>query len=293
VTHNEGDIQMELLQALINGVLIGGVYALIGVGLTLVFGVMDIVNFAQAEFMMLGMYVAFFLFQVTGIDPILSSLIVFGVVFLIGALVQKGLIQRVMNAPMVSQIFLTVGLTMVLVSTTQLLFGATFRSVTTAYQMLAFHLGPLQFSVPYLIAFGVSITIYFFLWLFLERTDLGRSMRATAQNRSAAILVGINDKQMYVLAMGLGTGLAASAGAVILPYAYVFPTVGHQYALIMFTTVVLGGFGSVPGALLGGIIVGIIQSVSSVYLPTQLQNLVVFIVFIITLVYKPAGLLGR
>jgi branched-chain amino acid transport system permease protein len=284
---------MELLQAMINGILIGGVYALIGVGLTLVFGVMDIVNFAQAEFMMLGMYIAFFLFQVAGIDPILSSLIVFGVVFLIGALVQKGLIQRVMNAPMVSQIFLTVGLTMVLVSTTQLLFGATFRSVTTSYQMLALHFGHLQFSVPYLIAFGVSITIYFLLWLFLERTDLGRSMRATAQNRSAAILVGINDKKMYVLALGLGTGLAASAGAVILPYAYVFPTVGHQYALIMFTTVVLGGFGSVPGALLGGIIVGIIQSVSSVYLPTQLQNLVVFIAFIITLVYKPAGLLGR
>lgn len=284
---------MELLQAIINGILIGGVYALIGVGLTLVFGVMDIVNFAQAEFMMLGMYGAFFLFQTAGIDPILSSLIVFGIVFLIGAIVQILLIQRVMNAPMVSQIFLTVGLTMVLVSTTQLFFGATFRSVTTSYQMLAFRLGSLQFSVPYLIAFGVSITIYFFLWLFLERTDLGRSMRATAQNRSAAILVGIDDKKMYILALGLGTGLAASAGAVILPYAYVFPTVGHQYALIMFTTVVLGGFGSVPGALLGGIIVGIIQSVSSVYLPTQLQNLVVFIVFILTLVYKPAGLLGR
>ncbi len=284
---------MILLQAMINGILIGGVYALISVGLTLVFGVMDIVNFAQAEFLMLGMYIAYFLFQVAGIDPILSSLIVFAVVFLIGSLVQKGLIQWVLNAPMVSQIFLTVGLTMVLVSTTQLLFGATFRSVTTPYQMSALHIGNLQFSVPYLIAFGVSITIYLLLWLFLERTDLGRSMRATAQNRTAAILVGINDKRMYVLAFGLGTGLAAIAGAVILPYAYVFPTVGHQYALIMFTGVVLGGFGSVPGALLGGLLVGIIQSVSSVYLPTQLQNLVVFIVFIMTLVYRPAGLLGK
>ncbi len=284
---------MILLQAIINGILIGGVYALISVGLTLVFGVMDVVNFAQAEFLMLGMYIAYFIFQVTGIDPILSSLIVFAVVFLIGALVQRGLIQRVLNAPMVSQIFLTVGLTMVLVSTTQLLFGATFRSVTTPYQMLALHIGHLQLSVPYLIAFGVSITIYFLLWLFLERTDLGRCMRATAQNRTAAILVGINDKRMYVLALGLGTGLAAIAGSVILPYAYVFPTVGHQYALIMFTGVVLGGFGSVPGALLGGLIVGILQSVSSVYLPMQLQNLVVFVVFIMMLVYRPAGLLGR
>ena len=284
---------MILVQAIINGILIGGVYALIGVGLTLVFGVMDIVNFAQAEFLMLGMYIAYFIFQVAGIDPIFSSLIVFAVVFVIGALVQRTLIQRVMTAPMVSQIFLTVGLTMVLVSITQLLFGATFRSVTTSYQMSALHFGHLQVSVPYLIAFGVSIAIYFLLWLFLERTDMGRSMRATSQNRTAAILVGINDNRMYVLALGLGTGLAAIAGAVILPYAYVFPTVGHQYALIMFTGVVLGGFGSVPGALLGGLIVGIIQSVSSVYLPTQLQNLVVFIVFIMTLVYRPSGLLGR
>ncbi len=284
---------MTILQAIINGVLIGGVYALISVGLTLVFGVMDIVNFAQAEFLMIGMYVAFYLYLVAGIDPILASAFVFIVVFLIGAIVQKGLIQHVLKAPMVSQIFLTVGLSMVLISIAQLLFGTTFRSVKTPYQMSALHLGQLQFSVPYLIAFGISLVMFFLLWLFLEKTDVGRSMRATTQNRMAATIVGINDTRMYVLAFGIGTALTGVAGAVILPYAYVFPMISHQYGLTMFTAVILGGFGSVPGALLGGLIVGIIQSMSSVFLATQLQNLVVFIVFITALVYRPAGLLGR
>jgi len=284
---------MILLQSIVNGILIGGVYALISVGLTLVFGVMDIVNFAQAEFLMLGMYVAFYLHLVAGMDPIFASLFVFIVVFLIGAAVQKVLIQPVLKAPMVSQIFLTVGLAMVLISVAQLLFGTTFRSVTTSYQMSALHLGPIQVSVPYLIAFGMSLVMFFLLWLFLEKTDLGRSMRATTQNRMAATIVGINDTRMFVLAFGIGTALTGVAGAVILPYAYVFPMVSHQYGLTMFTAVILGGFGSVPGALLGGLIVGIIQSMSSVFMPTQLQNLVVFIVFITALVYRPAGLLGR
>jgi len=284
---------MTILQAIINGILIGGVYALISVGLTLVFGVMDIVNFAQAEFLMVGMYVAFYLYLVAGMDPILASAFVFIVVFFIGAIVQKGLIQHVLKAPMVSQIFLTVGLSMVLISIAQLLFGTTFRSVNTPYQMSALHLGRLQFSVPYLIAFGISLVMFFLLWLFLEKTDVGRSMRATTQNRMAATIVGINDTRMYVLAFGIGTALTGVAGAVILPYAYVFPTISHQYGLTMFTAVILGGFGSVPGALLGGLIVGIIQSMSSVFLATQLQNLVVFIVFITALVYRPAGLLGR
>ncbi len=284
---------MILLQSIVNGILIGGVYALISVGLTLVFGVMDIVNFAQAEFLMVGMYVAFYLHVIAGMDPILSSVFVFIIVFLIGAAVQKGLIQHVLKAPMVSQIFLTVGLAMVLISVAQLLFGTTFRSVSTPYQMSAVQLGPIQVSVPYLIAFAMSLVMFFLLWLFLERTDVGRSMRATTQNRTAATIVGINDTRMYVLAFGIGTALTGVAGAVILPYAYVFPMVSHQYSLTMFTAVILGGFGSVPGALLGGLIVGVLQSMSSVFMPTQLQNLVVFIVFITALVYRPAGLLGR
>lgn len=284
---------MVLSQAIVNGILIGGVYALLAVGLTLVFGIMDIVNFAQSEFLMIGMFVAFAINNAIGLDPILSSFAVFVVVFLIGALVQRFLIQRVLDAAMVTQILLTVGVSIVIISGAQLVFGADFRSVTTGYQTKALNIGPLDLSVPYLLAFGGSLIMYLFLWLFLERTYVGRAMRATAQNRKAVVLLGVNPNRMFVLAFAIGTGLAGVAGAMILPYAYVFPTVGHEFALIMFTIVVLGGFGSVPGALVGGLIVGVIQSVSAVLLPTQLQNLVVFIVFILTLTYRPNGLFGR
>lgn len=284
---------VEVLEAVVNGVLVGGVYAIISVGLTLVYGIMDIVNFAQADFLMLGMFAAYLFAQLLGLDPVLSSILVFPVIFLVGALVQRGLVQRVQQAPIVSQIFLTVGLSLVLQSLMQMIFGANFRSVTTSYQTQAIPVGPLNLSVPYVLAFLASAVMALALWMFLERTDLGRCMRATAQNRVAATLVGIDPSKMYVVAFGVGTALAGMAGAVILPYAYVFPTVGHQYALIMFTVVVLGGLGNVLGALVGGLLVGVIHSVSAVFLPTQLQNLVVFIIFILTLTYKPTGLLGR
>jgi branched-chain amino acid transport system permease protein len=214
-------------------------------------------------------------------------------VFVIGAVVQRFFIQKVLNAAMVTQILLTVGISIVMISVAQLIFGANFHSVTTSYQMKALQVGPIIISVSYLLAFGGSFVMYLLLWLFLNRTYVGRAIRATAQNRKAAILLGINPDRMFILAFAVGTGMAGVAGAMILPYAYVFPTVGHEFALIMFTVVVLGGFGSVPGALVGGLMVGVIQSVSAILLPTQLQNLVVFIIFILTLTYRPNGLFGR
>jgi branched-chain amino acid transport system permease protein len=283
----------NFLQAIFNGILTGGVYAVVSVGLSLVFGIVDVVNFAQPEFLMMGMFVAYFLSVATGLDPIMASPLVFLAVFLFGALVQRLLIQRVLNAPLVAQIFLTVAVAMVMVSGAQLLFGADFRSAPTFYTTRAVHLGPFQFNLPQILAFCASSIMALLLWIFMERTDLGHSIKATAQNRTAAILMGINPYRMYVLAFAIGTGLAGAAGAVILPYSYVFPTIGHDWGLIMFTVVVLGGLGSVPGALLAGLIIGVIQSLTSVYFPTQLQNLVVFIVFILTLAYRPAGLLGR
>jgi branched-chain amino acid transport system permease protein len=283
---------VNVLQSILNGLLIGGVYAVVSVGLSLVFGIMDIVNFAQAEFLMMGMFVAYCISLVSGIDPILATPLVFLVVFLFGALVQRGVIQRVLDAPLVAQIFLTVGISMMMVSGAQLLFGANFRSLPTSYSAMAFRLGPFQVDVPYLLAFVISGVMVLLLWIFMERTDLGRAIRATAQNRTACILVGINPNRMYVLAFALGTGLAGAAGAVILPYSYVFPTIGHDWGIIMFTVVVLGGLGSVPGALVAGLVVGVIQSVSSIFLSTELQNLAVFIVFLLTLAYKPSGLMG-
>lgn len=229
---------MDLFQAVLNGILIGGVYALISVGLTLVFGVMDIVNFAHGEFLMLGMFGAFFAWQYLGIDPLIAALGVGLLVFILGVLLERVLIEPIINAPPLAQVFATVGLGIVLRNGAAALFGNDFRSVQTGYQTQALRLGGLALSTPFVLAFVYVVVTAIALNLFLNRTEFGRAMRATAQNRSAAVLVGIAPRRMYMLAYGLGVGLTALAGAVILPYTVVYPTVGLQYVLIMFTVVV-------------------------------------------------------
>ena len=283
---------MSFLQAIIDGLLIGGVYAVISIGLTLVYGVMGIVNFAQAEFLAVGMFVAWFAWAYLGLDPVVAAPLSFAVAFAIGWVVQGQLIARVLSAPPVAQIFLTVGILIVIENGSLLLFGSQFRSVTTSYQTLSLSLGPLFISVPYLIAFAMSLGCGVLLWWFMRTSWLGRAMRATAQNPSAARLMGIDAKLMYKLAFALGVGLTAFGGAVILPYVTVFPGVGGQYVVLMFTVVVLGGLGSVAGAVVGGLAVGVIQSLSSLFFPIQLQNLVLFIVFILVLAIRPQGLIG-
>ncbi|MFG1425233.1 branched-chain amino acid ABC transporter permease [Roseixanthobacter glucoisosaccharinicivorans] len=283
---------MAFLQAVIDGLMIGGVYAVISIGLTLVFGVMGIVNFAQAEFLTLGMFVAFFAWKYLGIDPLIGSLISFVVIFGLGVVVQMTIIQRVLNAPPVAQIFVTVGLLIVIENLALIAFGSDFRSVTTSYQTSALRLGPLFISVPYLAAFCMSLLSGLALWLFTNKTWYGRAMRATAQDPMAAHLMGINADRMRQIAFGLGVGMTAFGGAVILPYFTVHPTVGHQFVVLMFTVVVLGGLGSVAGAVVGGLVVGVIQSVSTLFFPIQLQNLVLFLVFITVLAVRPTGLIG-
>lgn len=283
---------MAVVQAILDGLMIGGVYAVISIGLTLVFGVMGIVNFAQAEFLMLGMFVAYYAWAWLGLDPLLAAPLAFAVVFLLGAAIQHVLIKRVLKAPEVAQIFLTVGLLIVLENAALLMFGSGFRSVSTPYQTASLQLGPLFISVPYLAAFAMSVASGLALWLFLKSSWFGRAMRATAQDPMAARLMGIDADRMHMLAFALGVGLTAFGGAVILPYLTASPTVGTQFAVLMFTVVVLGGLGSVAGAVVGGLAVGIIQSLSALVFPIQLQNLVLFVVFIAVLAFRPKGLLG-
>lgn len=283
---------MALLQALLDGLLAGGVYALVSVGLTLVFGVMGVVNFAQAEFLMLGMYAAWALWAWLGLDPWLGAPLAFAAVFLLGTVLHRLLLRRVMRAPAVAQIFLTVGLLLALENLALLLFGSEFRSVRTAYQTLALHLGPFTLGVPQLAAFLASLGVGGLLWWFLARTRTGRAMRATAQDPAAAQLSGVDADGMHRLAFGLGVGLTAFGGAVILPYYTAYPAVGSQFVVLMFTAAVLGGLGSVAGAVAGGLLVGVVQSLSALMLPLQLQNLVLFVVFIAVLALRPQGLLG-
>jgi branched-chain amino acid transport system permease protein len=283
---------VAFLQAIIDGLLVGGVYAVISIGLTLVYGVMGIVNFAQAEFLMIGMYTAWFAWAMLGLDPVLAAPLSFAAAFLIGWVVQGQLIGRVLNAPPVAQIFLTVGLLIVLENGSLLLFGSQFRSVTTGYQTTAFSIGTLFVSVPYLIAFAMSLGCGGLLWWFMRASWFGRAMLATAQNPMSAQLLGIDTALMYKVAFALGVGLTAFGGAVILPYVTVFPGIGSQYVVLMFTVAVLGGLGSVAGAVVGGLAVGVVQALSSLVFPIQLQNLVLFMIFILVLAVRPEGLVG-
>ena len=284
---------MEFLQSLANGLMIGSIYALIAVGLTLVFGVMDIVNFAHAEFLMLGMFGGYIASTKFGVDPLVAAPIVGLIVFAIGAVVERVIIEPIIKAPPLAQVMATVGLGLVMANGAAALLGNDFRSVKTSYQTSFVSVAGLDFSETYLFAAIYALVVSGLLALFLNRTDFGKAMRATAQNRDAAVLLGINPKVMYMTAFGLGVGLAALAGAAIVPYTLVYPFVGQQYVLIMFTVVVLGGLGSVRGAILAGLGVGVIQSLTTMVLLSELQNLVVFIVFLAVLVLIPGGVLRR
>lgn len=283
---------MQFIQAVIDGILLGGVYGVIATGLSLVFGVLGIVNFAQAEFLMLGMYAAFFVWRELGLDPMIGAFFSLFVGFGVGYIAQRLLVARVMKAPASSQIFLTVGLMIVIENAALLAFGSDYRSVQTAYQTTSIMLGSIFISAPYALAFGMSLLMSALLWWFLARTWLGRSIRATAQNSMAATLMGVATKRTYAIAFGLGTGLTAFGGGVILPYLTASPTIGQSFVVLMFTVVVLGGLGSVAGALVGGIAVGVIQSVSALFFPIQLQNLVLFVIFIAVLAFRPQGLIS-
>jgi len=284
---------MRFVQALVDGVLLGGVYAVISIGLTLVFGVVSIINFAQAEFLMLGMFVAFFAWQLWGLDPLIGAALSFAVAFALGVGIQKYLIRRVLHAPAVAQIFLTVGLLVVMENAALMLFGSEFRSVQTPYQMTSLALGSLLFSAPYLLAFVVAAVAGLLLWWALKKTWWGMAVRATAQDAMAARLCGISTQTMHQTAFGLGVGMTALGGGIILPYLTASTTVGSQFSVLMFTAVVLGGLGNVMGAVVGGMAVGVIQSLSALVLPIQLQNLVLFAAFIAVLALRPEGLLAR
>jgi len=281
------------LQSLLSGVLVGGAYALIGVGLTIIFGVMRIINFAHGELVMMGMYLSYFLFTLFGVDPFLSVLVVYPLMWIFGAVLQKAVVNRVLDALPQNQILLTIGIGLILSNTAMLLFTSDYRLVTTPYSSSSFHLGAVSVSVPLLLSFLVTAAVTAVLYWFLLKTDMGQAIRATAQDRHAAQLMGINVRWMSVVATGIGAGLAAVAGALLAPTYYIFPQVGQPFTLKAFVVVVLGGMGSVTGATLGGILIGATESLAAVYISSGLKDMVVYVLFMLVLLFKPAGLLGK
>ncbi|HET7824418.1 MAG TPA: branched-chain amino acid ABC transporter permease, partial [Anaeromyxobacter sp.] len=280
------------LQSLLSGLLVGGVYALIGIGLTIIFGVMRVINFAQGDLLMLGMYASWWIFTRMGIDPYLSLLMVAPLLFLWGAFLQKVLINRVLNALPQNQILLTIGLGLIMSNAMLLVFTSDYRILTTSYSSSSFDVLGLSVSQPLLYSFVVTAVITTALFLFLQRTDTGQAIRATAQDREAAQLMGINVRWASVLAFGIGSALAGTAGALIAPTYYIFPQVGSTFTLKAFVIVVLGGMGSIVGATLGGLIIGVTESLAAIYVASGLKELVVFVLFLALLLFKPSGLLG-
>ena len=281
------------LQALISGILIGGVYALIGIGLTMIFGVMRIINFAHGDILMVGMYVTFFLFTLLHVDPFASILITGPLLFLFGAFLQKVVVNRVLGALPQNQILLTIGLGLIMSNSVMLAFTSDYRILTTKYSSSSMKLGGISISSPLVYSFVITAVITAALYWFLLKTDTGQAIRATAQDREAARLMGINVTRMSIIAFGLGAALAGVAGALISPTYYIFPQVGSIFTLKAFVIVVLGGMGSVIGATLGGVLIGIAESVGGVYFGAGWKEVVVFVLFLLVLLFKPSGLLGK
>jgi branched-subunit amino acid ABC-type transport system permease component/ABC-type branched-subunit amino acid transport system substrate-binding protein len=284
----------KLLQTVASGLLTGGIYALIGLGLTIIFGVMRVVNFAHGALVMVGMYATYFLFTYLHIDPFLSLLIVIPVMFAAGAIIQKTLIAPVLDAPERNQILLTEGVSILIINIALLAFSANYLTMTTAYAGATVHFGGVSLSLPQMAAFLVAFLITAAVYLFLMRTNTGRQIRAAAQDREAAQILGINIKRVQALTFGLGVAAAGAAGSLLMPVYYrVEPYAGAPFTLKAFVVVVLGGMGSVTGALAGGIVLGIAEAVGAVYVSTGYKDVIGFIIFLLVLTVKPSGLLGR
>ena len=280
------------MQAVVDGLLIGGIYALVSIGVTLIFGVVKIVNFAQGEFVMLGMYMSFFLATKLHLDPLLSLLVVMPAMFVVGMLLQHFLIRRVLGLGDMPQIFLTFALSVLLINVALLLFTANYLTVHTSYSDAALHVGPVYVSVAKLIAFVLAMALSGILTLLLHRTDIGKAMRAAAQNRDVAMLMGINTDLIFAVAVGLAIALAGAAGALLMPFYPVYPTVGQVFVLMAFVAVVLGTLGNVTGALIAGLMMGVAESLGIQFVGADSGLIVVFALLLITLAIRPSGLFG-
>ncbi len=281
-----------LAQAVINGLLIGGIYALVSIGVTLIFGVIKIVNFAQGEFVMIGMYISFFLFSQLGIDPIVSLVISMPILFVAGVLIQHFLIRRVLGLNDLPQIFLTFALSLLILNLALMLLTANYRTVHTWYSDEAFHIGGLYIPVAKLIAFVLAMALSGALWLFLHATDLGKALRAAAQKPEVAMLMGINPNRVFCVALGIALALAGAAGSLLMPFYPAYPMVGQVFVLMAFVAVVLGTLGNVIGALIASLMMGVAESLGIQFVGADSGLIVVFAMLLLTLAMRPSGLAG-
>jgi len=284
---------MAFLQGLVDGVLIGGVYAVVAVGLTLLFGVVGIVNFAHGAIVMAGGYLTYQLYDSAGVDPYLSAVILAVLFFVVGVLFYAAFFRRLVKESLLPQALFTIGVSIVLINVALAVYGPDVQSIDLPYSLSTVNIGEISMEVTRLVAFGAALLTTLLLYLLLWRTDFGIQVRASAADRQTAELMGIRTLRVQSVATGLSFACAAIGGAVLMPILFVSPATGDQFTFLAFVIIVLGGLGSFFGALVGGIIIGIAQSLGATYVDGSTAQMLTFALFIVLLLFKPNGLFTR
>jgi len=281
-----------LVQSVVSGVLTGSLYAMIGVGLTVVFGVMRIINLAHGDLVMLGMFGAFWAHTLLRIDPFVSIVLWVPVMFLVGMLIYRFLLKPIIPGGELNTLLYTAGLSLLIANVALFAWTGDYRTIKLRYALTPLRPFGIAIPIPLAIAFLLAIVITVCLYLFLARTDPGRAIRATSQNPEAAALMGIDVDRISMLTFGLGSALAGAAGVLLAPSLYLYPTVGELLVAKCFVIVVLGGLGSVSGAIAGGILLGLVESLGAVYISVAYKDTIGFVIFLLVLLFRPSGLFG-
>lgn len=284
---------MSTIQALIDGILMGGVYALAALGISLIFGVMKITNFAHGALITLGMYITYVICIAAGINPYVALPLVIVGMFIVGYLIQKFFLNPLMGVGGHNQLLLTQGLAIIIENLILVIFSANYKSVIVKGFDSAIKLGAITVNKPRLVAFIFVVVISLGIYFILEKTDLGRAIRATSTEPSGATLMGIVVPKINSVAFGIGVVCAGVAGALLLPSQYITPTSGNTYSLKCFVIAVFGGLGNIWGAVLAGLIIGVVESFAALFLGGSWSDMIIYLIFILTLIIKPTGLLGK
>jgi branched-chain amino acid transport system permease protein len=279
-----------LLQGIVSGLLSGGVYAMIALGMALIFGVMRVINVAHGTLLMLGGYATYWLFALYGLNPFLSLLISFPLLFVVGLLLQRFFVSRVVGAPELSSLILTFGLSIFITNVAVMSWTSDYRSVE--FLTGSFLLGPIAISKPRLVTFGFALLITVAAFVFLNKTKTGKAIRATSQHRELAQVCGINVRRIDLITFGLASGLAGAGGSLISVMYSIFPEMGRGYVFKSFLVIVLGGTGNYPGAFLGGLLLGVVEGLTSLLLTAQLSEVIAYVLLVLVLLIRPTGLLG-
>jgi branched-chain amino acid transport system permease protein len=282
----------QLLQQIVNSLLIGSVYALVAIGLTLIWGVMNVLNFAHGDFLMLGMFTAFWCYTLFKMDPLFSIPVCAAVLFLLGVGIYRFIVSKVMKGPGLAQLVVTFGVSIFLANLAVMLWTPDFRLIEKPLLSGTWSLGSVQLSIPKFAASVGSVLVSAAIFFFLKRTRTGKAILAVEMNRDAALLMGINTERINSLSFGIGSALVGIAGAFLSMYYYIHPQVGGLFGLISFCIVALGGFGSIEGAFIAGILIGLVQTLGGYFFDPAYKYALVFLVYLITVWIRPQGLMG-